>query len=108
MIYLVEAHRPASAKDPLARDKLWEINITSRQIAVSQSTKICTNLSAASITQNLTRPEVHVCLPFSQAKPPRQMIPGTRIRRMCHKTKGAASRGMIQLGPKTFFVEYSL
>lgn len=24
----------------------------------------------------ISRPEVHVCLPFSQAKPPRQMIPG--------------------------------
>lgn len=30
------------------------------------------------------------------------MIPGTRIRRMCHKTKGAAKRGGIQLGTKIF------
>ena len=43
---------------------------------------------------------MHVCLPSSQAKPPQQMIPGTRIRRMCHKTKGAAKRGGFQLGTK--------
>ena len=47
MIYLVDAHLPASAKEPLAHDKLWAINITHRQIAVSKSIKICTNLSGS-------------------------------------------------------------
>jgi hypothetical protein len=49
MMYLVDAHRPASAKEPLARDKLWVMNIMHRQIAVSKSIKNCTNSSAPSI-----------------------------------------------------------
>ena len=99
MMYLVDAHLPTSAKEPLARDKLWPINITWSNSCLEKHQNLHKFVGSVDHLKSYPTRSARMFAIFP-SKTAAANDPWYRIRRMCHKTKGAAKRGGIQLGTK--------